>query len=85
MKIKIKPIYLEAWEWDESKSSFEEMGCKMARFDGHVDEPDLMKNLKIRVYGGSQYVNKGDFIIKHGEDSYSVRTKEYFYENYEIL
>jgi hypothetical protein len=59
-----KPVVIKAWVWDESKTTFNKIGCKMMAWDGHASTPDLMLNLRIETLEGSMQVNKGDYIIK---------------------
>lgn len=63
-KFRKKPVEIEAWLWDESRETFDKIGCKLMRCDGHVAHPNLMENLGIETLEGTMRVNKGDYIIK---------------------
>ena len=64
MKYRKKPVVFEAWLWDESKATFERIGCDSMSWEGHTNKPDLMKRLRITTLEGVMEVNKGDYIIK---------------------
>jgi hypothetical protein len=64
MKYRKKPVVIEAWLWDETKTTFDEIGCKMMSSSGHEDNPDLMQDLRIETLEGTMRANKGDYIIK---------------------
>jgi len=87
MRIQVKPIILEAWLWDESKTTFKEIGCKMVASSGNELEPDLMSSLIIETDGGrgTAYVKKGNFIIKNIHGEYFVCDNEFFNNNYDII
>jgi hypothetical protein len=59
-----KPVTIEYWVWDESRTTFDKIFCKMMAWDGHASNPDLMLNLRIETLEGSMRVDKGDYIIK---------------------
>jgi hypothetical protein len=59
-----KPVAIEAWLWDESKTTFAEIGCKTMSSRGNSNTPDLMCCLRIETLEGTMSVNKGDYIIK---------------------
>lgn len=63
-KFRKKPVEIEAWLWDESKETFNKIGCEHMASGGHSDHPDLMNNLRIQTLKGTMSVNKGDYIIK---------------------
>lgn len=63
-KFRKKPVEIEAWLWDESRETFNKIGCKLACCGGHKASPDLMENLGIETLEGTMWVNKGDYIIK---------------------
>jgi len=85
IRIQTKPIILESWLWDEKKSTFKEIGCRMLSSSGHSDDPDLMQSLKIETNTGNCYVKKGEYIIKNIRGEYFVVNKEFFKTNYNIL
>ena len=64
MKYRKKPVVIEAWLWDETKTTFDKIGCKMMSSCGHKDKPDLMQDLRIETLEGTMRANKGDYIIK---------------------
>ena len=63
-KFRKKPVVIEAWKWDETKSMFEEIGCQSMSSSGHTERPNEMTNLRIKTLDGTMTVNKGDYIIK---------------------
>lgn len=63
-KFRKKPVEIDAWLWDESRATFNEIGCKMISCYGHSKTPDLMQELRIKTLEGTMSVNKGDYIIK---------------------
>ena len=64
MKYRKKPVVIEAWLWDETKTTFDEIGCKMMSTCGHKEHPNLMKSLRIETLEGTMRVSEGDYIIK---------------------
>lgn len=68
-KFRKKPVIIDAWLWDESKETFDKIGCRAMGSSGHRDNPDLMHNVRIETLEGTMNVQKGDYIIKgvHGE------------------
>ena len=64
MKYRKKPVEIEAWLWDESKKTFDKIGCTAMSCCGHQATPDLMHSLRIKTLEGTMYVDKGDYIIK---------------------
>jgi hypothetical protein len=63
-KYRKKPVVIEAWLWDETKTTFDKIGCKMMSSCGHKDTPDLMHSLRIETLEGTMRVSEGDYIIK---------------------
>ncbi len=59
-----KPTFVNAVQWDESKTTLKESGAKMASCEGHVDIPDYCHNLRISTYSGVRRVNPGDWIMQ---------------------
>ena len=64
MKYRKKPVVIEAWLWDETRTTFDKIGCKNMYSSGHYDAPDLMYSIGIETLEGTMRVNKGDYIIK---------------------
>jgi hypothetical protein len=63
-KFRKKPVEIEAWLWDESKTTFAEIGCTSMSSEGHSSHPDLLRSLRIETLEGTMRVEKGDYIIK---------------------
>jgi hypothetical protein len=63
-KFRKKPVEIEAWLWDETKTTFAQIGCKSMSSYGHSSYPELMKNLRIETLEGTMSADKGDYIIK---------------------
>lgn len=64
MKYRKKPVVVHAWKWDESRKTLNVIGCRLMGCQGHVGNPDLVRNLRIKTLEGTMSVSKGDFIIK---------------------
>jgi hypothetical protein len=80
-----KPVVIEAWLWDESKETFNKIGCKSMRSDGHTDRPDLMHNLGIETLEGTMRVDKGDYIIKGVKGEFYPCKPDIFYLTYDAV
>jgi hypothetical protein len=63
-KFRKKPVVIEAWLWDETKTTFSQIGCKSMSREGHSSYPDLLRRLRIETLEGTMAVDKGDYIIK---------------------
>lgn len=89
MKVRKKEeIVVEAWLWDESKATLEEIGCGYMGCSGHLDHPDLVQNLRIQEAFEVNNVNKGDYILKfteRGDVYFYVWHEEAFKSTYEII
>jgi hypothetical protein len=64
VKYRKKPVVIEAWLWDETRTTFDKIGCTAMSCCGHQDTPDLMHSIRITTLEGTMYVDKGDYIIK---------------------
>ena len=65
-KFQKKPVVIEAWLWDETKATFEELkaaGMTCGHYDSHLTE-DFVRNMRIQTLEGSMFADKGDMIIK---------------------
>ena len=82
-KFRKKPVEIEAWLWDESKTTFAEIGCLSMSSEGHSRHPDLLKNLRIETLEGTMSVNKGDYIIKGIAGEFYPCKPEIFEQSYE--
>lgn len=78
-----KPVVIQAWEWDETKEMFNEIGCKMMSCQGHTERPNEMSYLRIETLEGTMSVNKGDYIIKGVKGEFYPVKKEIFDLTYE--
>ena len=85
IKIQTKPQELKAWLWTESKALFKEIGCVAMSSEGHMGEPDLMKELKIETVQGGEKVRNGNYIIQNPWGKYFVVDKFYFETNYNVI
>ena len=63
-KFRKKPVVIEAWLWDETKTTFLQIGCKSLSSGDHSSYPDFMNNLRIETLEGIMSADKGDYIIK---------------------
>ena len=83
MQYRKKPVVIEAWLWDETKSTFNDIGCKFMAFSGNKKEPNLMTGLRIETLEGTMIVNKGDFIIKGVAGEFYPCKPDIFEQTYE--
>lgn len=84
-KFRKKPVVIEAWEWDESKATFNEIGCKYMSCSGHTERPDEMTSLRIETLEGTMSVNKGDYIIKGVKGEFYPCKPDIFKATYEAV
>ena len=63
MKVRKKPVVVDAWRWDESMATLKMTGCA-ASYSGHRDRPDECTSLSISTLEGTMRVSPGDWIIK---------------------
>lgn len=78
-----RPLVIEAWQWDESEQTLNEIGCGYMSYDGHQDTPDLVRNLRIATLEGTMNVNKGDWIIKGIKGEFYPIELDIFEKTYE--
>lgn len=83
MRYRKRPVVIDAWVWDESRKTLNEIGCQMVSCTGHTDRPDEMMNLSIKVLGGSVDVCKGDYIIKGTKGEFYPCKPDIFEKTYE--
>ena len=83
MKYRKKPVVIDAWEWDEKKSTLKEIGCRLTSCRGHRDKPDLCADLRIDTLEGAMSARKGDFIIKDIKGEYYPCKPDIFAKTYE--
>jgi hypothetical protein len=84
-KFRKKPVVIEAWEWDETKTMFEKIGCKRMSCSGHTERPDEMTSLRIETPKGTMSVNKGDYIIKGVNGEFYPIKPDIFNATYEAV
>jgi hypothetical protein len=82
-KYRKKPVVIEAWKWDETRTMFDKIGCKLMSCSGHAEMPDMMTNLRIETLEGTMHVNKGDFIIKGVAGEFYPCKPDIFEKTYE--
>lgn len=85
MKYRKKPIIIDAWEWDETKETFNKIGCVSMGSSGHIERPDEMTNLRILTLEGTMRVDKGDFIIKGIKGEYYPCKPDIFKLTYDLI
>jgi hypothetical protein len=80
---------VEAWRWDEKRSTLDKIGCFMTSCSGHKDRPDECTNLRIEVVSQSmlhpnEYTNVGlgDWIVRK-KKGFSVYDDETFHRLFE--
>jgi hypothetical protein len=81
----------QAWQWDERRSTLEQIGCFMTSCSGHKDRPDECTNLRIEVISHSMLytndytnVNFGDWIVRE-EKGFQVYSNEDFQKKFEPI
>ncbi len=80
-----KPVIVDAWVWDETKSLFNIIGCTSGSSSGHTKRPDEMTSLRIHTLEGSMSVDKGDYIIKGVKGEYYPCKPDIFAMTYESV
>lgn len=83
-----KPYPIQGIVWDETKQTRDFLiskGMNFCRSEGHADNPDLCKNLTIRMsFSDSRIdVKKGDFLYKSSMGDILHVPKEVFELTYE--
>ncbi|WP_417744808.1 hypothetical protein [Rosistilla oblonga] len=86
-KYRIKPTFVDAWEWDETKATLEVMraaglnrSCFMSRLGAnHVH------TLCLPTPCGPVLANKGDYILKRENGKFDVCKRGVFLDLYEVL
>jgi hypothetical protein len=86
-KYQKKPVIVDAWKWDESRTTFNKtchlwmlMSCS-----SHEKKPDLMCDLRIMTDGGTVSVAKGDYIVRDSNGAFLVYDPVYFERFYNLL
>ena len=85
-KFKKKPVVIDAWQWDESLKTRDMLvskGMKWSGHNGHVDHPDLCKNLRISTLEGTMRVEAGDWIIRGVKGEFYPVRADIFAKTYE--
>jgi len=82
-KYRKKPVLIEAWIWDESKETFDKIGCEFSGYSGKKNNLLLMFNLRIKINNGSMRVDRGDYIIKDEKGEFSVCKPDIFKSTYD--
>tara|TARA_R110000782_G_scaffold239148_1_gene325505 strand:- start:737 stop:1006 length:270 start_codon:yes stop_codon:yes gene_type:complete len=82
MKYRKKPVIIEAVQWDESKATLANIGCKRVSCSGHLDRPDECTNLRIFTLEGVKPVSRGDYIIKAENGGFLCRKPGIFKMTY---
>jgi len=82
-KFRKKPVIIDAWVWDETRTTFDKIGCRMVSCSGHNDRPNEMTSLRIKTLEGTMSVNKGDYVIKGIKGEFYPIKKDIFLETYE--
>jgi hypothetical protein len=71
-------IAIEAVQWDESISTLKALGgIPYTAHDGHGQRPGWCHNLRIRASGGTCRVDRGDWIVRQGNE-FSVLSDDDF-------
>lgn len=83
-----QPVVINAWQWDESlatKKKLAALGMRWCRHNGHVDHPDLCKDLSISTLEGAMRVEPGDWIIKGVAGEFYPCKPDIFAATYEAV
>jgi hypothetical protein len=80
-----KPIVIDAYQWDETKSTLDKAGCGYMSYNGHSDRPDEVKNLRILACEGIRSVDKGDYIIQDENGDFFVCKPKIFEATYDLI
>lgn len=86
-RFKRKPVFINAWQWNETNSMLDEMkacGLKWSGNTGHRDRPDECRNLKIRTNYGSEHVEAGQWVFIDEDGDWRIFADEKFAENFEL-
>jgi hypothetical protein len=84
-RFKKKPVDIEAWLWDESRKTFDSIGCKAMSYGGHGKKPNLMQGLRIHTLEGTTRVDKGDWIIKGVKGEFYPCKPDIFEATYDFV
>ena len=87
-KFRKKQVVIEAWEWDETKTTLkkiEKAGCKLMSCNGYTDRLDEVTNLSIETLKGTMSVSKGDYIIKGVNGDFYPCKPDIFKATYEAV
>lgn len=84
-KFRKRPVIIEAWIWDETKTTFDKIGCKLKSCSGHAERPNEMTSLRIETHEGTMRVDKGDYIIKGVRGEYFPCKPDIFEITYESV
>lgn len=85
-KYRKKPVVIKAAKWDERKATLDLLiahGLCWTRHDGHVDAPDVCRNLGIRTLEGTMRAEVGDWIIKGVAGEFYTCKPDIFEKSYE--
>lgn len=85
-KFKTKPVFKDAWQWNETKTLLAELiekGMFHSSFSGHQDQPDLCQNLRIVTLEGTMSVSPGDWIIRGLRGEFYPCKADIFADSYE--
>ena len=84
-KYRKKPVVIEAWIWDETKETFNQIGCLSMSSSGHLERPNEMTQLRILTLEGTMRVDKGDYIIKGVKGEFYPCKSDIFQMTYESV
>lgn len=84
-KYRKKPEIIDAWIWDETKTTLDKIGCGYISCCGHSDRPDEVMRLRIKTPEGVRNINRGDHIIKTAKGEFYLCNPIIFEATYEKM
>ena len=81
-----KPVVIEAWRWDETRTTLialECVGMRWAGYDSHRDRYEEVRNLRISTLEGAMRADPGDWIIKGVKGEFYLCKPDIFAATYE--
>jgi hypothetical protein len=75
------PDPVEAIQWDETRATFLEMvefGMKWGGYEGHANDPELVKNLRVQTSYGVVRIQHWDWLVKFSDGKFAVFSNAVF-------
>jgi hypothetical protein len=84
-KFRKKPVVIDAWQWDETKETFETLqaaGMTCGHYDSHLTE-NFVRNMRVQTLEGSMFADRDDWIIKGVKGEFYPCKPDIFAATYE--